>query len=38
MDVAGERLRKVVSQILDERRSRRRQAGRKLVRHVKLLH
>lgn len=38
MDVAGERLRKVVSQVLDERRSRRRQAGRKLVRHIKLLH
>jgi ribosome-associated translation inhibitor RaiA len=38
IDVAGERLRKVVSQVLDERRSRRRQAGRKLVRHIKLLH
>jgi ribosome hibernation promoting factor len=38
MDVAGERLRKVVGQVLDERRSRRRQLGRKLVRHDKLLH
>jgi ribosome hibernation promoting factor len=38
MDVAGERLRKVVVQLLDERRSRRRNLGRKLVRHEKLLH
>jgi ribosome-associated translation inhibitor RaiA len=38
MDVAGERLLKVVGQVLDERRSRQRNHGRKLVRHVKLLH
>jgi len=38
MDLAGERLGKLVGRVLDQRRSRRRQRGHKMVRNRKLLH
>jgi putative sigma-54 modulation protein len=38
MDLAGERLKKVVGRVLEQRQSQRRQRGRKMVRNRKLLH